>query len=171
MELFLLCGKIFFARILDVTISTFRQNILLKGQNVLSGILAFLEILIWFIVAREALLIPIDNFFIPISYSLGYATGTLLGAFLSKALIKGVIGIQIITAQDKKEIINALKIRGYSFNILNIESGFNSSPKIMIFLEVNKKSLKKVQNLIKKNDPDAFIAISDTKTVYNGTIK
>ena len=41
----------------------------------------------------------------------------------------------------------------------------------MIFLEVNKKSLKKVQNLIKKNDPDAFIAISDTKTVYNGTIK
>ena len=112
-----------------------------------------------------------EDFFIPISYSLGYATGTLLGAFLSKALIKGVIGIQIITDQDKKEIINALKIRGYSFNILNIESGFNSSPKIMIFLEVNKKSLKKVQNLIKKNDPDAFIAISDTKTVYNGTIK
>lgn len=171
MEIFLLCGKIFFARILDVTISTFRQNIMLKGKNLIGGCLAFLEILIWFFVAREALLIPVKNIFIPISYALGYATGTLLGAFLSKALIKGVIGIQVITDEDKKELVNALKIRGYSFNILALENNYNTTPKIMIFLEVNKKSLKKVQNLIQKNDPDAFIAISDTKQVYNGSLK
>ena len=171
MELFLLCGKIFFARILDVTISTFRQNIMLKGQNLFGGILAFIEILIWFFVAREALLIPIESLFVPISYALGYATGTLLGAFLAKTLIKGVIGIQIITDEDKKEMINALKLRGYSFNILRLESGFNSQPKIMIFLEVNKKSLKKVQKLIRKFDADAFVALSDTKQVFNGTLK
>lgn len=171
MEIALLCGKIFFARILDVTISTFRQNIMLKGKNIIGAFLAFLEILIWFFVAREALLIPIDNLFIPISYALGYATGTLLGAFLSQKLINGVIGIQIITDEDKKEIINALKMRGYSFNILNIESSYNSTPKIMIFLEVNKKSLKKIHTLIQKKDPDAFVAISDTKQVYNGSLK
>ena len=91
--------------------------------------------------------------------------------YLSKRLINGVIGIQIITDENKKEIINALKLRGYSFNVLNIESGYNSTPKIMIFLEVNKKSLKKVHSLIQKKDPDAFIAISDTKQVYNGTLK
>ena len=171
MELFLLCGKIFFARILDVTISTFRQNIMLKGQNLFGGILAFIEILIWFFVAREALLIPIESLFVPISYALGYATGTLLGTFLAKTLIKGVIGIQIITDEDKKEIINALKLRGYSFNILRLESGFNSQPKIMIFLEVNKKSVKKIQKLIRKFDADAFVALSDTKQVFNGTLK
>ena len=80
MELLFICVKIFFARILDVTISTFRQNIMLKGKIVISTILAFFEILIWFLVAREALVIAIDSIFIPISYSLGYATGTLIGA-------------------------------------------------------------------------------------------
>ena len=106
MELLFICVKIFFARILDVTISTFRQNIMLKGKIVISTILAFFEILIWFLVAREALVIAIDSIFIPISYSLGYATGTLIGAILSQKLIKGVIGVQIITDEDKKELIN-----------------------------------------------------------------
>ena len=87
MQILLLCGKIFFARILDVTIATFRQNIMLKGKMFVGAFLAFLEILIWFFIAREALLIPIHNLWIPISYSLGYATGTLLGAYLSKTFI------------------------------------------------------------------------------------
>ena len=171
MELLFICVKIFFARILDVTISTFRQNIMLKGKIVISTILAFFEILIWFLVAREALVIAIDSIFIPISYSLGYATGTLIGALLSQKLIKGVIGVQIITDEDKKELINALKIRGYSTSILHLESGFNSEPKVMIFIEVNRKSLKKLEKLIYKNDPDAFVVMSDTKRVYNGTVK
>ncbi len=171
MQILLLCGKIFFARILDVTIATFRQNIMLKGKMFVGAFLAFLEILIWFFIAREALLIPIHNLWIPVSYSLGYATGTLLGAYLSKTFIKGVIGIQVITDENKKEIITALKMRGYSFNILHLESGYKSTPKILIFFEVNKKSLKKLTNLIQKNDPDAFITISDTRRVYNGFVK
>ena len=61
MELLFVCIKIFFARILDVTIATFRQNILLKGRCVLGAILAFAEIMIWFLVAREALTIPIQS--------------------------------------------------------------------------------------------------------------
>ncbi len=171
MEMFFICVKIFFARILDVTIATFRQNILMKGKIGVGSILAFLEIMIWFIVAREALTISIHSLWIPISYSLGYATGTLIGSLLSKQFIKGVVGIQIIIDEDKKELLNSLKMRGYSFNILHIESGFKSDSKIMIFIEVNTKSIKKIECLIHKIDPDAFISISDTKRVYNGTLK
>ncbi len=171
MDLLFMCVKIFFARILDVTIATFRQNVMLKGHYVISTILAFFEIMIWFLVAREALVIAIDSIFIPISYSLGYATGTLIGSFLSQKLMKGIVGVQIITDEEKKDLVNALKIRGYGLSILHLESGFNSEPKLMIFLEVNSKSLKKLEKLIQKNDPDAFIVISDTKRVYNGTLK
>jgi len=171
MELGLMCVKIFFARILDVTISTFRQNIMLKGRIFIAACLAFFEILIWFFVAREALVIAIDSILIPISYGLGYATGTLIGSFLSKKLIKGVVGVQIIIDEDKRDLVNALKIRGYSFNLLHLESGFNSEDKLMVFLEVNSKSLKKLEKLVLQNDPDAFIAISDTKRVCNGTVK
>lgn len=171
MDLLFMCVKIFFARILDVTIATFRQNIMLKGKLVLSTILAFIEIMIWFLVAREALVMAIDSIFIPISYSLGYATGTLIGSLMSKKLIKGTVGVQVIVDFDSQELVNALKVRGYGFSIVHMESGFNSEAKLMLFLEVNTSSLKKLQNLILKNDPNAFITVSDTKRVYNGTLK
>ena len=41
----------------------------------------------------------------------------------------------------------------------------------MIFLEVNKESVKKIQKLIRKFDADAFVALRDTKQVFNGTLK
>lgn len=171
MNLILICVKIFFARILDVTIATFRQNIMLKGRYIISTCLAFIEIMIWFLVAREALVISVDSMLIPISYALGYATGTFLGSLLSKRFIKGIVGVQIIIDEEKKELLSALKMRGYGFSILHLESGFKSEPKLMIFLETGSKNLKKLENLIQKNDKDAFIVISDTKKVSNGTLK
>ena len=171
MELLFVCIKIFFARILDVTIATFRQNILLKGKCVIGSLLAFAEIMIWFLVAREALTIPIQSLWIPISYSLGFATGTLIGSLLSKHFIRGEVGVQIIIDEEKKDLVNSLKMRGYSINLLHLESGFNSVPKIMIFIEVSTKQLKKLEALIQKNAPDAFIVISDTKKVLKGIIK
>lgn len=42
MTLFFICVKIFFARILDVTIGTLRQSVMLKGKIYLTSVLAFL---------------------------------------------------------------------------------------------------------------------------------
>ena len=166
-----ICIKIFFARILDVTISTFRTNIMLKGHVFIGFFLAFFEILIWFYVAREALLIEFDSQFIPISYSLGYATGTFIGTFLSQRFINGNVGVQIIIDEDKEELLKALKLRGYSFNIMNIKSGYNNKAKILLFLEVSRKSYNKLEKLITKYDKNAFIVVSDTKKVCNGIVK
>ncbi len=171
MELFFVCVKIFFARILDVSISTVRQNFMLKEHYFISTVLAFFEIMIWFLVAREALVVAMDSFFIPISYSLGYATGTLIGSFVSKRLIKGIVGVQIIIREEERELLNALKMRGYRINILRLESAFNSEPKIMLFLEVNSQSVKKLERLIMEKDPNAFVVVSDSKKVVNGTLK
>ena len=171
MNLLFVCVKIFFARILDVTISTIRHNIMMKGKLVISTTLAFLEILIWFLIAREALTIAVESWLIPVSYSLGYATGTLIGSLLSNKLIKGEVGVQIIIDEDRQDVLNALKLRGYGLSILHMESGFKSEPKLMLFLEVNQKSLKKLEHLVQTIDPDAFIVVSDTKKVFNGTLK
>ena len=171
MSLFFVCVKIFFARILDVTISTIRQNFMLKEHYVLSTILAFFEIFIWFIVAREALLISIDSVLIPISYSLGYATGTLIGSLVSKRLIKGVVGVQIILKKDNEKLINSLKMRGYRINMLSMHSAYNSVPRVMLFVEVNSKSVEKLEKLVLQYDSSAFVADSEKKRVLNGTLK
>ena len=67
MELFILCFKIFFARILDVSLGTVRTIFTVKGKSLISALIGFIEVLVWFLVAREALSNGI-NIFIAISY-------------------------------------------------------------------------------------------------------
>ena len=66
----LLCLKIFSARILDVSISTFRTMIMVRGEKIINAILAFIEVFIWFFAARSALTTNVNTILIPISYSL-----------------------------------------------------------------------------------------------------
>lgn len=84
--MFLLCLKIFFARILDVTLGTIKTVNIVNGNKIKSTIIAFFEVLIWFDIARTSLNTNIDSIIIPIVYSLGYATGTYIGMFINSRL-------------------------------------------------------------------------------------
>ncbi len=167
MSTILLCLEIFIARILDVSIGVIRTMELVKDNTFKAVILAFFEVLIWFLVAREALISNDINFLIAIFYSLGYATGTLFGAYLSKRFIKGSVGVQIITTKIKSKEINKIKKEGFGISSLDL----NGKGKKMLIIEVDKKSLNKLLIRIKKLDNNAFITVSDTKYVSNGYVK
>lgn len=171
MNLFFICIKIFFARILDVTIGTIRTNMMLHEKNYISSFLAFIETFIWFVVAREALTIDVSNVLIPISYSLGYASGTLIGSFISTKLIHGVVNVQAIVDENNEKILKELNAKGYKASVIELKNQFDGNPRIMIYLQVNRNTLKSVEKLIRRCDSDAFLAISDTKRVMNGYVK
>lgn len=171
MPLVFLCIKIFFARIADVTVGTVRTMIMIKGKTVLTGVLAFIEVFIWFLVAREALVTEVNSFWIPISYSLGYATGTLLGSYLSQRFIRGVVGVQVVVPKENKKLIKTLRDHGFACSVMDLKDDYEGNKKDMLFLQVNNRSLKKVTNLIKKMEPNAFVVVNETKAVQNGYFK
>ena len=166
MSTLLLCLEIFIARILDVSIGVIRTVELVKDNTIKAVILAFFEVLIWFLIAREALTSTQLNILIAIFYSLGYACGTLIGSYLSKTLIKGTVGVQVITSNINKKNINRIKKEGYGITSLKIDDN-----KRMLFIEVKKKKLSKLLTLINKIDSKSFITVSDTKYVSNGYVK
>ena len=47
MELLLLCLKIFFVRILDVSMGTLRTVITVKGKTLYASLVGFVEVFIW----------------------------------------------------------------------------------------------------------------------------
>ena len=53
MELFILCLKIFFVRIIDVSMGTFRTIITVKGNRIAATMISFFETLIWFLVVQK----------------------------------------------------------------------------------------------------------------------
>lgn len=171
MNLFFLCIKIFFARILDVSISTVRTNVMLKGKHYISTFLAFIEVFIWFVVAREALMIDVDSIFIPISYSLGYASGTLIGSFLSTKFIHGIVAVQVVVDENNERILKELKAKDYAVSVIELKNNYDGNERMMLYMQINNRSLKKVEKIIHRCDPDAFLAVSDTKMVENGYIR
>ncbi|MGN1379466.1 MAG: DUF5698 domain-containing protein [Bacilli bacterium] len=166
-----LCLQIYFARILDVTLSTIRTFYTLKGKTIFSSILSFFEVLVWFLVARQALNVDLDSLWIPISYSLGYATGILIGSFISNNFIKGIENVTIITKKKNDILINTLRNNGFGISIIDLKNDFDNIKKQMLIIEVDKRYLKKLVKIVKSIDKDAFISISETKQIENGVLK
>lgn len=166
-----LCLQIYFARILDVTLSTIRTFYTLKGKTIFSSILSFFEVLVWFLVARQALNVDLDSLWIPISYSLGYATGILIGSFISNNFIKGIENVTIITKKKNDILINTLRNNGFGISIIDLKNDFDNVKKQMLVIEVDKRYLKKLIKIVKSIDKDAFISISETKQIENGVLK
>lgn len=166
-----LCLQIYFARILDVTLSTIRTFYTLKGKTIFSSILSFFEVLVWFLVARQALNVDLDSLWIPISYSLGYATGILIGSFITNNFIKGIENVTIITKKENDILINTLRNNGFGISIIDLKNDFDNVKKQMLVIEVDKRYLKKLIKIVKSIDKDAFISISETKQIENGVLK
>ena len=170
MELFLLCLKIFFARILDVSLGTLRTMITVKGKILYASMVGFVEIFVWFLVVKEALNTDQTSIWIAISYSLGFATGTFIGGILSQKLITGNLSVQIITNKAYPDMVNTLRNEGYGVTVMDVEGKNTEEEKYMLFIEINNKSLNHLQHLVKKIDNDAFIVVNETKYVQNGFI-
>jgi uncharacterized protein YebE (UPF0316 family) len=167
--MFILCLKIFFVRILDVSLGTIRTMFVVRGKKLISSIIGFFEILVWFLVVKEALQTESNSIFIAISYSLGFATGNYIGALLSDKLITGNVSVQVFTNNNNLEKI--LREHGYGVSSVVYTGYEEEAHKHMLFINVDKKKEKALRELIKKNDKEAFIIVNETKYVENGYFK
>ena len=168
MSLFLLCVKIFFARISDVSLGTIRTIFTVKGKDLYAAIIGFFEICIWFVIVREALNTDETSIFILLSYAAGYATGTYIGGIISNRVIKGTLSVQVITSNLK--IVDIIRKEGYGVSVMDIK-GQDEKEKYMLYIEVNNKSFVRLRNIISKHDNKAFVVVNETKFVQNGFIK
>ena len=171
MTTLLVCVKIFFGRILDVSIGTVRTVISVKGQKFAASVLAFFEVFIWYYVARSALNTTLTSIFVPISYSLWYATGTFIGTTLSRKVIKGNTSIQVITSKASKTNLERIRTAGYGVTIIDVYDTYDNKEKKLLLMEVKNRNIKELTNLIKKIDEKAFITLRETQTIYNGFVK
>ena len=152
MSTLITCLEVFFGRILDVSIGSVRTIYLVKQKNLVACILAFIEIIIWFLIARQILTDKEINVFIVISYASGYAFGTYLGGLINKYFVKGTL-----TAMVRES--------NYGVTVIPLEDN-----KYMLLIEFKKQNIRKLKETIKKVDRNAFIIVNETLNVENGYI-
>ena len=90
--------------------------------------------------------------------------------YLSNKLIDGKISAQVIINSDS--INEVEKIRKAGFAVSQIDcTGKDNAKKLMLFIELDKKHLDDLKDIINKIDKDAFMVINETKYVLNGFFK
>ncbi len=167
--MFLLCVKIFCARILDVSLGTVRTVLTVKGKTGYASLFGFVEVLVWFLVVQEALNTSESGLIIAISYAGGFATGTYIGGLISQKLIPGNFGVQVITSGKNKDMVEALRNEGYAVSEMEVKG--KKEGRLMLFIEIDKKRFDHLQYLVKSMDEKAFIVVNETKYVENGYFK
>lgn len=168
MELLWLCIKIFFVRILDVSLGTIRTIVTVKGKTFVASLIGFVEVFVWFVIVKEALDTDVNSLWIAISYALGFATGTYVGGFLSDKFIKGTLGVQIILSSENDHIVKKIREEGYAVSVLDVRGKNPNDTKYMLIMEIMSDQFNHLKSLIKSLDKRAFIVVNETKYVHNG---
>ena len=159
------------ARIFDVSLGTTRMMLTVKGKTLYASLVGFIEVLIWFLIVREALNTSESGFLIALSYALGYATGTIIGGRISGKFIVTPVMVQVITSIEIDSVATILKNNHYGCSVVDVTGYDKDTPKKMIIIETTSKRIKELKHLINEVDDKAFVIVNETKFIQNGYLK
>lgn len=158
---------IFCARVLDVSIGTFRIILVSRGFRNIAPILGFFEVLIWI----TALGHVIKNLNGPLSYvvyAAGFATGTFIGMKLDSLISIGYQSLRIITTE--KVTVLPLTLREEGFGITTVLGRGMKGEVLLIYTTVQRKKVKQILEIVQELEPHSFITIEDVRSYKSGFV-
>lgn len=156
---------IFLARVSDVTLSTIRILMLMRGRSWAAATIGFFEVSI-FILALSRVIDRLDDPLRLVVYALGFSCGNLLGSRLEEHLALGYTTAQIISINKADELAEIMRARGFGVTVLE-GCGKEGTHQILHVL-LKRKDLPCFLNDVKKVDTQAFVTVMDTRKILGG---
>jgi uncharacterized protein YebE (UPF0316 family) len=156
---------VFLARVVNVSMSTVRSLLAMRGQSKLATVISFFESLI-FIVAISQVLQNVDNIWNILGYSSGFAVGTWTGLKIEERLALGYAEVQVITQSTSNELANALRGAGYGVTEV-VGQGLRGQVRVMTIV-ANRRDVPAITALASKIDEKAFVTVDSASHVYRG---
>jgi uncharacterized protein YebE (UPF0316 family) len=162
---YLLAPLIFFARVADVSLGTFRTIVVFRGHKLLASFIGFFEIMIWLVAAAQVLT-NIDKWYLALAYAGGFAVGNFVGMWIESHF---AIGSEVVRCISFNRDVLAEKIRSEGYKVASFDGDMGSEVPVELLLIVEKRrNVPALINLIKELDPTAVYSLSDVKSVYDG---
>ena len=162
---------IFFAKIIEVSISTVRLVYINKGEKVKGAVLGFIEILIWLVVVSSVLHNITEDPIKVFIYAISFSLGNFIGVTIESKIAVGLSSIQVVVNHKDGEILaDILREQGYGVTIIE-GKGKNDSIKNLLFIQLKRKKIPEATRLIKEHNPEAFITVNEIKNMFGGYIK
>ncbi len=158
---------IFCARVCDVAVGTLRIAMISRGLVRTAPIAGFLESLIW-IIAISQVMRHLDTPMHYLAWAGGYATGTYVGVLLEEKLALGLISVRVITEQDASALLQALGQA--AFGVTSFAARGLQGRVRLIFSVIRRRELRRYLDIVREEEPQAFISVSDVRTATEGFI-
>lgn len=158
---------VFFARVIDVSMGTFRIILISRGYVHIAPFLGFFEILVW-ITALGHVLNNLNGAVSYVAYAGGFATGNYVGMKLEALISIGYQSIRIITSE--KITVLPLSLREEGFGITTVAARGMKGEVQLIYTTIAKSKVKKLLEIVETLEPKAFVTIEDVRSFKSGFV-
>src|SRR5690554_2860090 len=155
----LLSLMIFTARVFDVSLSTIRHAMIIRGKRAISFGIAFVENLIW-VFAVSKVLQDLSEPITALAFALGFATGTFVGITLEGKLLIGEQVVKVFTSLGE-EVADHLRASG--FRLTEFMGKGRDGEVSLLFVQVKRRDAQKVLALARELDPACYLLIEDIR--------
>lgn len=156
---------IFIVRVLNMTLDTVRMLTVVRGMKTVTFILGVVQTML-FVIALGSVINDLDNPLNIISYSVGFATGNVIGMLIEKRLAFGFINMTIISSVRGQELADKLRELGHA--VTEIPARGKDGTVEILECSVQRKNAMEVQKLAMQVDPNAFITSRDIHPIWRG---
>lgn len=162
---------IFFGKILEVTFGTLRLVLINRGVRTAGALIAFVEIMLWLVVASSVLVGFSEDFLKGVVYALAFAMGNYLGSWLDELLAFGLSSVQIVISDVQQAHLAAEALRAKDFGITTMEVRGRDCDHCMLVTTIKRKRLAELVAWLGEHCADAVITVGDVKSQRGAYIR
>jgi uncharacterized protein YebE (UPF0316 family) len=156
---------IFGLRVVDVSMSTVRILLAVRGYKVVVPIIGFFEVLIWVFAVGNAIRF-LDSGWHLLAYAGGFATGNVVGLLIEEQLAIGYATIRIVTKHAGVEMADALRTIG--FGVTEVGGQGRDGRVEIVYTVCLRRDIERVVAEVERWDRQAFITVEEPRDIRWG---
>lgn len=156
---------IYLLRTFDLTVSTLRMLLIVRGKAAAAWITGFIQALS-FILGIAGVLSNLHNPLNLVAYAAGFATGNVIGITIESKVAPGH-SLMRITSPERGNLI-AETLRELGRGVTEVFAQGKHGMVSLIYCYVPRREVKRTKNQIVVLDPDVFITVENVRELHGG---
>jgi len=158
---------IFAARVADMSLDVIRILMLTRDKKMAASAIGFVEVTIFLVAISQVLAGGLDDPLKVVAYAGGFATGNYVGGLIDNRLAIGYLTLQLfINVKNHEQVADTLRDEG--FGVTSVCGCGRDGEKMILFVTLKRKDLKKAQKTLDGICPEAFYNIYDARYIRGG---
>lgn len=149
---------VFLMRLIDVSISTVRIVVMMRGQIRLAAVLGFFESLSW-VTAASLVFANLGDPPRAIAFAAGFGSGVLVGGMVERRLAMGTAFVRIVTPVATPQVADPLRGAGFPVTVVNAEG--RDGEVRLAFMVLPRKRVKEALALVHETNAEAFVTVEE----------